>query len=410
VNLNEIIELDKKYYMNTFGDRTPVCFQYGKGINLWDTEGRKYYDFLAGIAVNALGHSHPKLVGAIKEQAEKFIHCSSLYYIEPQAKLAKVLVDNSCADRVFFANSGAEANEGAIKLARIYFKKKGLPEKYEIITLHKSFHGRTLATLAATGQEKYHKPFTPLMPKFTSVSMNNLQELENAITSSTCAVILEPIQGESGVNAVEVEYIKGVRKLCDEKGILLIFDEVQTGLGRTGKLFGYQHFGVEPDIFTLAKALGGGFPIGALLAKDFVAAAFEPGDHGSTFGGNPLACAAGLAVMDVLLNDGLVENADKMGSYFMKKLLGLAEKYAYITEIRGKGLMIGIQLSIDKAAVIKNRCFEKGYLVGNVGSNILRVLPPLIIKKHDIDGMIEVLDEVLKELRVESGEAERGST
>jgi len=288
MRLNEIIEMDKQYYMNTF-NRAPVCFERGEGMYLWDINGKKYTDLLAGIAVSALGHSHPALVQAITEQASKLIHCSNLYYIEYQAKLAKLIVENSCADKVFFANSGAEANEGAIKLARLYFRKKGFPEKFEIITLEKSFHGRTLATLAATGQEKYQKNYCPLTPKFLSVPINDLEALEKAITPCTCAVMLEPIQGEGGVNPTTVEYIRGVRELCDRKGILLIFDEVQCGLGRTGKLFGYQHYGVEPDIFTLAKGLAGGFPIGALCAKDFVASAFEPGDHGSTFGGNPLA-------------------------------------------------------------------------------------------------------------------------
>lgn len=395
MKLTEIMEMDKKYYMNTFGSRTPVCFQYGKGMNLWDTEGKKYYDFLAGIAVNALGHSHPKLINAIKEQAEKLIHCSSLYYIETQAKLAKVLVENSCADRIFFANSGAEANEGAIKLARIYFYKKGLTGKYEIITLQNSFHGRTLTTVAATGQEKYHKPYNPLTPKFVSVPINDLEALKSAISDSTCAVMLELIQGESGINPTNQEYMKAVRKLCDEKGILLIFDEIQSGLGRTGKLFCYEHYDVEPDIFTLAKALGGGFPIGALCAKEFVAQAFEPGDHGSTFGGNPLACAAGLAVMDTLLNDGLVENAQKVGSYFIEKLQTLKNKYPILSQVRGKGLMIGVQFSIDKAKEIKDMLFEKGYLIGNVGSNILRISPPLIVTKQDIDSMVDTLDSVL---------------
>jgi len=397
MKLQEVVDMDKKYYMNTYGDRTAVCFQYGKGINLWDTEGKKFYDFFAGIAVNALGHSHPKLVSAIKEQAEKFIHCSSLYYIEQQSKLARVLVENSCADRVFFANSGAEANEGAIKLARIYFYKKGLPEKYEIVTLENSFHGRTLATIAATGQEKYHKPYKPLTPSFISVPINDLNALENVIGNSTCAVMVEPIQGESGVNLATIEYIRGVRKLCDEKGILLIFDEIQCGLGRTGKLFGYEHLGVEPDIFTLAKALGGGLPIGALCAKDYVAQAFEPGDHGTTFGGNPLACAAGLAVMDVIINDRLVQNSEEMGGYFFERLDTLAQKYDFIKEIRGKGLMIGIELSEGIAKEIRNRCFEKGYLIGNVGNNILRILPPLIISTQDIDAMIKVFDVILSE-------------
>ncbi|AEV67212.1 acetylornithine transaminase [Acetivibrio clariflavus] len=398
MKLNEIIEMDKKYYMNTFGDRTPVCFDYGKGINLWDIEGKKYYDFLGGIAVSAVGHSHPKLVNAIKTQAEKLIHCSNLYYIEPQVKLAKLLVENSCADKVFFANSGAEANEGAIKLARIYFKKKGMPEKYEIITLEKSFHGRTLATIAATGQDKYQKPYSPLTPKFLKVPINDLEALEKAINGTTCAVMIEPIQGESGVNLTTIEYLQGVRKLCDEKGILLIFDEVQCGLGRTGKLFAYEHFGVEPDIFTLAKALGGGFPIGALLAKDHVASAFEPGDHGSTFGGNPLACAAALAAMEIILSENLVENSEKMGNYLVEKLLELKNKHSLIEEIRGKGLMVGIQLNSENAVEIKNKCFEKGYLVGSVGKNIIRLLPPLIISKEDIDGFISTLDGILSDI------------
>lgn len=398
MKLNEIIEMDKKYFMNTFGDRTPVCFDYGKGINLWDIDGKKYYDFLGGIAVSAVGHSHPKLVNAIKNQAEKFIHCSNLYYIEPQAKLAKLLVENSCADKVFFANSGAEANEGAIKLARIYFKKKGMPEKYEIITLEKSFHGRTLATIAATGQDKYQKPYSPLTPSFLKVPINDLDALEKAINSTTCAVLIEPIQGESGVNLTTKEYLQGVRKLCDEKGILLIFDEVQSGLGRTGKLFAYEHFGVEPDIFTLAKALGGGFPIGALLAKDHVARAFEPGDHGSTFGGNPLACAAALASMEIILSENLVENSEKMGEYLVEKLTELANKHKSIKEIRGKGLMVGIQLTSENAVEIKNKCFEEGYLVGNVGKDIIRLLPPLIVSKQDIDSLVNTLDGILSDI------------
>lgn len=396
--LNKIIEMDKKYFMNTYGDRTPVSFEYGKGIHLWDTNGKKYYDFLAGIAVSALGHAHPKLVSAIKTQAEKLIHCSSLYYIETQAKLAKTIVENSCADKVFFANSGAEANEGAIKLARIYFKKKGMPHKFEIITLDKSFHGRTLATIAATGQDKYQKPYSPLTPSFSKVPINDLAALEKEITDSTCAVMIEPIQGESGVNVTNIEYMKGVRELCTKKGVLLIFDEVQCGLGRTGRMFGYQHFDVEPDIFTLAKALGGGFPIGALCAKDHVAGAFEPGDHGSTFGGSPLACAAGLAVMDAMINEKLVENSEAMGEYLIEKLSLFIGKYKLITEVRGKGLMIGIQLASDKASEIKEKCFEKGYLIGSVGKNIIRLLPPLIITREDIDSLIATLDAILAEI------------
>lgn len=398
MNINEIMEMDKKYYMNTFGNRTPVCFQYGKGINLWDTEGRKYYDFLGGIAVNVLGHSHPALVKAICSQAERLIHCSSLYYIEAQAKLAKMLVENSCADRVFFANSGAEANEGAIKLARIFYKKGSHPEKFEIITLKKSFHGRTLTTVAATGQEKYQKPYMPVTPGFKHVPMNNLDALKQEIGTATCAVMMEPVQGESGVNPAESEYVKGVRKLCDENGLLLIFDEIQTGMGRTGKLFGYENYGIEPDIFTLAKGLAGGVPIGALCAKEHVAKAFEPGDHGSTFGGNPLACTAGIAVFETILREGLAENAAEMGSYLIGNLKSLAGKYSLIKEIRGIGLMIGIQLSSEKAAEIKNMLFEKGILAGSVGSDVVRILPPLIIGKADIDIFVETLENILEVL------------
>jgi len=390
MKLNEIVELDKKYFMNTFGNRTPVCFDHGKGINLWDLDGKKYYDFLAGIAVSALGHSHPKLVNAIKEQAEKLIHCSNLYYIENQAKLAKILVENSCASKVFFANSGAEANEGAIKLARIFFKKKGMPEKFEIITLEKSFHGRTLATIAATGQDKYQKPYSPLTPSFLKVPINDLGALEKAINGSTCAVMIEPIQGESGVNLTSIEYMQGVRKLCDEKGILLIFDEVQCGLGRTGKLFAYEHLGIEPDIFTLAKALGGGFPIGALCAKEHVASAFEPGDHGSTFGGNPLACAAGLAVMEVMINDNLVKNSEEMGSYFLDKLSTLASKYDFVKEVRGKGLMIGIEVHGD-SSMLQRRALENGLLVLTAGHDVIRLLPPLIISDAELDQGLDIL-------------------
>ncbi|MCX8131290.1 MAG: aspartate aminotransferase family protein [Clostridia bacterium] len=398
MDLLDIMKMDQEYFMNTFGSRTPVCFTYGKGINLWDTEGRKYSDFFSGIAVSSLGHAHPKLVNAIKEQAEKLIHCSNLYYIEPQSKLAKVIVENSCADKVFFSNSGAEANEGAIKLARIHFYKKGQPEKHEIITLTNSFHGRTLATVAATGQPKYQKPYYPLTPSFVNVPINDLASLEKAICSKTCAIMLEPIQGESGVHPLTPEYMKGVKKLCDKNGLLLIFDEVQCGIGRTGKLFGYEHFGIEPDIFTLAKALGGGVPIGAICAKKSVADSFEPGDHGSTFGGNPLACAAGLAVMDAMLNDNLIDNAHKAGNYFMEKLLGLKAKHSSISEVRGKGLMIGVELSIDKAKEIKDKCMIEGYLLGNVGSNVLRILPPLIVTEKDIDGIIDVLDKILFEI------------
>lgn len=306
-----------------------------------------------------------------------------------------MLVENSCADRVFFANSGAEANEGAFKLARLYFRKKGEAHRYEIISLERSFHGRTLATIAATGQEKYRKNWTPLTPRFSSVPMNNIAALESAISENTCAVLLEPVQGESGVHPADLDYMRQVRALCDKTGTLLILDEIQTGLGRTGKLFGYQHYGVEPDIFTLAKALGGGVPIGAVLARESVAQAFEPGDHGSTFGGNPLACAAGLATLSTLLEDNLVENSARMGDYLMKCLGEIRSRKPILSELRGLGLMVGIQLAEPLAKDLSRRCLEAGYLVGTVGDDVLRLLPPLIIRQEDIDRFLTDFEAML---------------
>ncbi len=395
MTLQEIMDLDQQYFMNTFGQRTPVCFTHGRGITLYGTDGRAYADLLGGIAVNALGHAHPALVQAITEQAGRFLHCSNLYYIEPQARLAKLLVEHSCADKVFFANSGAEANEGAIKLARLYFRKKGQPERYEIITLESSFHGRTLATLAATGQEKYRKPWTPLIPKFPSVPMNDFDALMAAVSENTCAIMLEPIQGESGVHPVDAGYLQKVRQWCEKTGTLLIMDEIQTGMGRTGKLFAYEHAGVTPDIFTLAKALGGGVPIGAVLAKAEIASAFAPGDHGSTFGGNPLACAAGLATLETILGEGLVENSAAMGALLQGGLRQLATRKPIISEIRGMGLMVGIALSRPIARELNRQLFEAGYLVGAVGESVLRLLPPLILAQPDIERFLAALEGLL---------------
>lgn len=399
MKLDEIMKLDQKYYMNTFGARTPVCFEYGKGMYLWDIEGNKYCDFLAGIAVSALGHSHPKLVKALTDQVGKFLHCSSLYYIRQQAELAEMLVNISCADRVFFANSGAEANEGAIKLARLYFRKRGKPEKFEIITLDKSFHGRTLTTLAATGQEKYQNSYRPLTPRFKHVPINDLHALEETINEQTCAIMLEPVQGEGGINILSPEYIRGVRELCDKHGILMILDEVQTGLGRTGRMFCYEHFGVEPDIFTLAKALGGGVPIGAICAKGESAEVFSPGDHGSTFGGNPLACTAAITVLKTIEEENLLENSRNMGAYMMEKFTALQHKHNIIREVRGMGLMIGIQVDGEIAVTLKEKCFEKGYLVGNVGTGIIRLLPPLIVAPAHINDLVSALDTAFSEIR-----------
>ena len=392
MDYKEIKELDEKYYFNTFGSRLPVAFEYGEGCTLYDNQGQKYMDFVAGIAVNTLGYNHPALKEAIAKQVEKLLHCSNLFYIESQAQLAKTLVENSCGDKVFLCNSGAEANEGAIKLARKYFYSKNL-YKYEIITTLNSFHGRTMATLAATGQEKYQKPFEPMPTGFVHVPFNDIEAVEKAVSYKTCAVMVEPIQGEGGVIPATAQYMKALRKLCDDKGILLIFDEVQTGIGRTGKLFGYEHYDVEPDIFTLAKGLGGGVPIGAVVAKDFVASAMEPGDHGSTFGGNPLACSAALAVLSSVLKEGFLENVKAVGEYFTSKLLELKEKFPFIREVRGKGLMLGMELenTISGKKVVLDM-LHKGFIINCTGNNTLRFVPPLIIEKEDIDALVENLE------------------
>lgn len=403
MNTQEIIALDKKYYMNVFGERLPVIFEYGRQSTLYDKEGKAYTDFVAGIAVNVLGYGHPALVEAITSQAQKLLHCSNLFYIEAQAQAAKLLVENSCGDRVFFANSGAEANEGAIKLARKYFYDKGM-NKYEIITATNSFHGRTLATLAATGQKKYQKPFIPMPKGFKSVPYNDLEALKKAITPKTCAIMLELIQGEGGVIEATYEYVKGVEQLCNEMGILLILDEVQTGMGRTGKLFAYQHFGIQPDIITLAKGLGGGVPIGAIIAKESVASAFDPGSHGSTFGGNPLACAAAIAVITTLLNEGLIDRCAQLGEHFKQRLMYLKDKYPFIKDVRGKGLMLGMELeSSVPGKEIVNAALKQGYIINCAGHNTLRFLPPLVITKAEIDGLIDALDGIFQQVLESQG-------
>lgn len=387
----QIIKNDEKYYMNTFGKRLPVVFEKGDGMKLYTKEGEEYNDFLGGIAVNALGHSHPEFTKILHEQLDKQLHICNYYYNEPQTVLAEKIVTCTCADKVFFANSGAEANEGAIKLAKIYFYKRNI-DKYEIITLDKSFHGRTLATVAATGQEKYKAPYRPLTPGFVQVEPNNIDAIEKAVTEHTAAIMIELIQGESGVHPMCEEYVRRLRKLCDEKNILLIFDEVQTGMGRTGYWFAHQMYGVEPDIFTSAKALGGGVPIGAVCAKDFVANAFAPGDHGSTFGGNPFASAAGCAVFDIIEKENLLENAKNMSEYFMRKLREI--KSDKIKDLRNAGLLIGIELEESIAKDVYNKLFEKKYLT-SLCTNTLRLAPPLIVKKEDIDGFIEALTECI---------------
>lgn len=390
----DIIETGNRYVMNTYG-RLPVALVRGQGVKVWDAEGKSYLDFVSGLAVNSLGHTHPRVVKAIWRQANTLMHVSNIYYIENQVRLAQLLVENSCADKVFFCNSGAEANEGAIKLARKHAKQQGESEKYEIITALQSFHGRTLAAITATGQPKYQKGFEPLPQGFKYVPFNDLEALKESIGPHTCAVMLEPIQGEGGVNPATLKYLQGAAQLCKENNLLLIFDEVQCGLGRTGKLFAYQHYGVEPDIITLAKALGNGFPIGAMMAKDSVAQSFQPGDHASTYGGNPLACAAALATMETMLDDGIIKNAKVMGEYLKSKLAELDKKHGKIKEIRGAGLMIGAELTHQGIDVV-NYCREHGLLINCVNNNVLRFLPPLIVKESDIDTAIDILDKALE--------------
>ena len=392
----QLIENEKKYLMQTY-TRPAMVLDKGKGMKVWDLEGKQYYDFIGGIAVNALGYSHPKLVQAIKDQAEKLIHCSNLYYSEPQIILAQMLVELSCGDKVFFGNSGAEVNEGAIKIAVKYFKEQN-KDKHTIIYMKNSFHGRTIATLAATGKYKYQKDYLPLLPKFKQAIFNDLNSVKEAVDDQVAAIIVEPIQGEGGINIASKEFIKGLRELCDKEGILLIFDEIQCGLGRTGKMFAYQHYGVEPDILTIAKSLGGGIPIGALIAKEKVASSFKPGDHGTTFGGNPVACAAAIAYLKVLQEENLITKCKEKGEYFKKKLEELKEKYPkFIKETRIIGLMVGLEIEKDGPEVVK-KCLEKGVLINCTAGNVLRFLPPLIVKEEEIDYLIEVLDKIFKKL------------
>ncbi len=394
MDIQQVMEIDKQHFMPVYAGRYPLLVDHGKGIKIYDKDGREYYDFLAGVGVNSLGYGHPVYIKALQEQIEKVIHCSNNYYTEAQAELEKKLAKNSCCDKSFFANSGAEANEGAIKLARKYFRARG-EDRYEIITAERSFHGRTLTTVTATGQEKYKKPFKPLPPGFKTVPFNDLVAMEEAITDKTAAIMLEPVQGEGGVYPASREYLEGIRKLCDEHGILLIFDEVQTGIGRTGNLFAYQEYGVEPDILTLAKGLGGGVPIGAFLARAEVADAFEPGDHGTTFGGNPLACRAAVTVLDIILEDGFLAGVKEKGEYFKRELQKLVDKYEDIIETRGLGLMLALEFSNKISAKdITMELFKKGFLVNAVQEHTLRFLPPLIVEKDDIDKLINAIEEL----------------
>lgn len=388
MNTEEIMALDKKYVMQTYG-RQPLALKKGSGAVVWDVEGKSYIDCLAGIAVNNVGHAHPKVADAISNQSKNLIHTSNLYYTQQQAELAELLAGVSPHDLAFFCNSGAEAVEGSIKLARKYTGKGG------IIAMENSFHGRTLTTLTATGQKKYQKGFGPLTPGFTHVPYGDIEAVKKAITDETAAVLVEPIQGEGGVIVPPEGYLASLKKLCQEKDILLVFDEVQTGFGRTGEMFASQTFSVTPDITALAKGIAGGFPMGAVMASEEVGSAFEPGDHAATFGGGPLACAAAIASINVILDENLLSKSKENGSYFQSKLNFLKEDHGIVEEVRGSGLMLGMELDVECVDMV-NDMREEGVLINCAAGKVLRFVPPLVIEKEQIDTVSCILGDVLK--------------
>lgn len=385
-------ELESKYFMHTVS-RVPVTLVKGEGARVWDDNGREYLDFVAGWAVNSLGHCHPVVAEALAEQAHTLIQVSNQFYTIPQLRLAEILVQHSCLDKVFISNSGAEANEGAVKLARRYGKhhRHGA---YEVISANGSFHGRTLSMVAASGQAKHQEAYLPLPAGFINVEYNNVEAIKAATTDKTCAVILEPLQGEGGVNIPDDNYLKMVREWCSQQGILLILDEIQTGIGRLGTLFGYELYGVEPDVMTLAKGLGSGVPIGAIMAKDS-ANVFAPGEHGSTFGGNPLVCAAAYATLKYIIENKVADNARKIGQYFAGRLEELKDKYTFVTDVRGRGLLLAIEFDREIAADVLGACLENGLLVNRLKPSALRFMPPLIIGRDEVDEAINILDRVL---------------
>lgn len=388
-------EEEQKYYMPTF-KRLPVTLVRGKGSLVWDEDGKKYLDFVAGWAVNALGHCHQVVVEAMCQQASQLIHTSNSYYTIPQLKLARLLVENSCMDKVFCCNSGTEATEGAVKLARRYGHHH-LNGAYEVITALGSFHGRTLAMVSASGQTRHQAPYTPLPSGFVNVEFNNIEALKAATNEKTCAVMLEPVQGEGGVNIVDHDYIHAVRKWCDEKGILLILDEIQTGIGRTGKLFGYMHFGIEPDIMTLAKGLGGGMPVGAIAARER-ASVFAAGEHGSTFGGNPVTCAVAFSTLDYIIQNNISEHAAEMGKLFAEGLDKLVKQYDVASSHRGIGLLRALQFEKDVAEGLVLKCLENGLLINRLKPNAIRFMPSLIITPEEIEKGLGILEKSIKGL------------
>ncbi len=399
--MSETQGLADKYMFQTYA-RFPITLVRGEGCRVWDEDGKPYLDFVGGIAVCALGHSSPLVTEALEVQSKALVHVSNLYYTKPQIELARRLVENSFADRVFFCNSGAEANEAAIKLARRYSKEKFGKERYTIISMKGSFHGRTMATLSATGQDKIKMGYDPLLMGFKFVPFNDLPALEKAADDAACAVMLEPIQGEGGVVCPQKGYLQGVKEICDARGLLLIFDEVQVGMGRTGKLFAHEHFRVTPHIMTLAKALGNGLPIGAMLATEDLSSAFGPGSHATTFGGTPLVTAVAGAVLKSIIEDGRLDHCLEMGGYFKGKLVGFQEKYKFIKDVRGLGLILGVELDRAGAPVVQ-ACMEKGFLINCAQENVLRFLPPLIVGKEEIDQLLETLDDIFGHFPANNG-------
>lgn len=397
----EIIARGEQCLINAYA-RAGIVPVEGRGVRVWDVDGREYLDFVAGVAVNALGHCHPRVVAAITSQAARLIHCSNLYWIEPQVRLGEELVRLTGLDRVFFCNSGTEANEAALKLVRKYAYERGEQGRYEIIAMEHSFHGRTMGSLAATAQTKLKGGFEPLVPGFKYVPLNDLSAFESAIGPQTCAVILEPVQGEGGVYVAAADYLRQLVALCRERGILVIFDEVQCGMGRTGRWFAFEHYGVVPDVLTLAKALAGGVPIGAVLAREEVARAFRPGDHGSTFGGNPLACAAALATLAAMEEEGVVANAARQGAYLRARLEELAASFSCVREVRGLGLLLGMELAFPGQAIV-DACQQQGLLLNCAAGSVLRFLPPLTVAKEEIDRAVEILAGVLAAKEAEEG-------
>jgi len=394
MDTKQLLEWSAKYHTPNYG-RVPICLVRGDGVRVWDSDGREYLDFAAGIAVVALGHCHPRVTGAIREAAATLLHVSNLYHSAPQIHLAKLLCEHSFAERVFFCNSGAEANEAALKLARKYAKERYASDRYEVIATRNSFHGRTLATVTATGQEKYQHGFEPLMPGFKHVPYNDLRAMERAIDNRTAAILVEPIQGEGGVNVPDDDYLPGLRKLCDESGALLILDEVQTGVGRTGRLWGYEHAGVEPDVMTLAKALANGVPIGAMLTREEFARVLGPGTHASTFGGTPFVASVALATLGTVIGEKIPERAAAMGRHLMDGLRALGKTSAAVRAVRGRGLLIGVELDRPAGPVV-DACREAGLLALTAGERVLRLAPPLIVDERDCDRALAIIAHTLE--------------